>query len=330
MKMNVCLDANVARLVHIDWTEKLELMVKQGLDRTTLDDDSIGISPLLGHEDCDLGKWLYGKALRHYNYSRVVWPLSDVHQKFHRVAQHMLEERKRLLTPGHDQSAAERIDIKEGIEQSLVEIHVLSREIIYLLTSMELDILESDKPSFISNSIRVLKMLVTPEPQTPKHEDIPTFCESSNIEGKKGEHVHKNYIEKINQTRLTHVEWVIDLQNAFRNYGRTVKLQPAEQCNLGLWIHNEGHEFLSQHTEISMLDQLHKDFHHAADETVSSLRSGRFQGSEESYHSALSLSKDIILLLTKVEYLYEGQDNLLKRMGGGVQNGQTSEVCDQS
>jgi hypothetical protein len=316
MKMNVCLDANVARLVHVDWAEKLERMVKQGFDRANQDQIPMDIASLVGHEDCNLGKWLYGKALRYYNDSRVVWPLSDIHQKFHRVVEHMLYDREQLLAMNHGQLGAEGEELKEHVQQLLVEIHVLSREIVYLLTSMELDILESDQPSIFSNPLGALKRLARGgESQLPEHEDRLTFYSSrERAEGE--EQSHKHYIEKINQTRLAHVEWVIDLQDAFRNYGRTVQLQPAEQCDLGLWIHNEGHEFLSKHTEVSMLDSLHKDFHRAADDTVNNLRSGRFQGSEESYHTALNLSKDIILLLTKVEYLYEGPENLLKRMGG--------------
>jgi hypothetical protein len=314
VEMNICLDANVARLVHMDWVLELERIIQENGSKkeSKVERSTVGApGHTIGHEDCELGCWLYGRACQQYSDSHQVWPLSDVHQKFHRVSDELLE----VFWQGNQRE----------VSRLLAEVHQLSREIIYLLTCIELDILERDKHPIYS-AYSTVKGLLNKKILIGNNHSVATF-RSNEVVGPvvgqfKGvgngmvedtpEKVEQ--IKKLNASRLAHIRWVNGLRNTFINF-RDTELLPVEQCDLGMWIHHDDHRFLDGHEHLEDLDIVHKEFHHYASKTVSAMRDDRYQGYEGFYFKSLALSKEIIFLLTRMEYDFEGGDNIAARMG---------------
>jgi hypothetical protein len=314
VEMNICLDANVARLVHMEWVLELERIIKEEKDPvsdSTKELLSGTLGNMVGHEDCELGCWLYGRACQQYADSNMVWPLSDVHQKFHQASDHLLE----MFWQGNQRE----------VKRLMVEVHNLSREIVYLLTCIELDILERDKHPIFS-AFFVVKRLLNKKSLAQESSSVSTFRSREVVKplAERFKGVGAGMIEnspekieqikKLNMSRLAHIRWVNGLRNTFINF-RDSDLLPVEQCDLGMWIHHDEHHFLDEHELLEDLDIVHKEFHYYASKTVSAMRDGRYQGYEGFYFKSLFLSKEIIYLLTKMEYDFEGGRNIIARMG---------------
>ncbi|CAA7622349.1 conserved hypothetical protein [Candidatus Terasakiella magnetica] len=262
------LDVNAARLSHLRWEAALEATVNgEGTDQ-----------PLKGHEDCDLGTWIYGTGLVRYGKLGAVWQLKTAHKRFH----HLAEETLSACAAGKPDRAAEK----------LAAVRKLSGEILFLLTSLELDVIEAaisgPPPKDIPS--RLMRALL-PKPRPLNIISIQTLGEVGS-----GRHTLN-----VTGARLVHLKWIRDLQMAFRGHGKAVRAQPSDECSLGIWIHGTAMKELGATEALKTLDAVHKRFHREVDTVISSLNHGRLRAADEAYEEALALSGEIITLLTRLQ-----------------------------
>lgn len=271
------LDVNTARLAHLRWELALEASV----------DGGGGHAPLQGHEDCELGHWIYGTGLARYGKHNSVWQLKSSHKKFH----HLAEETAVALAAGTQERARE----------TMASVRRLSGEILYLLTSLELDVIESAVSQVKEDNIpsRILRMIF-PKPQ-------PIDMLSVHYHGGQSrEHGALN----VTGVRLAHLKWIRDLQWAFRSHGKTRPVQPSEECSLGIWIHGTALRELGETGTLKALESAHKRFHRDVNLVLSSLAHGLLRKADETYEEALTLSGEIVTLLTRLELDLSGSELL--------------------
>jgi len=262
------LDVNATRLAHLRWEMDLEALVNGDGTHESLQ----------GHEDCVLGTWLYGTGLGRYGKHASVWQLKAAHKTFHQVA----EETLAAVAGGQLDSSLEKMRT----------VRRLSGEILYLLTALELDVIEAAVSSARAKNIpsRLLRMLF------PAPEALPLLSlrDHRNVNG------GRNALD-VTGARLAHLKWIRDLQWAFRGHGKTMRAQPSEECTLGIWIHGVAMKELGATGELKALDAAHKRFHREVDSVLSSLRHGKLRRADESYEVALAQSGDIVTLLTRLQ-----------------------------
>ncbi len=262
------LDVNAARLAHLRWETALEALVNGSRTDT----------PLQGHEDCDLGTWIYGTGLSRYGKLGAVWQLKTAHKRFHHVAEEILA----ALAAGEQKRAVDLLDA----------VRRLSGEILFLLTSLELDVIEAAINATRAKDIpsRLLRALF------PRPTPIDIISIQSLGEAGSGRH-------SLNVTgaRLAHLKWIRDLQWAFRGHGKTMCAQPSDECSLGIWIHGTAMKELGATEILRALDVSHKKFHREVDIVLSSLKHGKYKSADESYEEALVLSGEIITILTRLQ-----------------------------
>ncbi|MEO5344122.1 MAG: CZB domain-containing protein [Gammaproteobacteria bacterium SHHR-1] len=115
------LDINHARIVHLEWELKLEETLQRG--RRPL--------KIVSHHNCMLGVWLYTEGLVKYRQAPEILRLEELHHNFHDLAQQVAD------------AHAER---QPALAQELFEeLQLESREIVYLLTLIELRILRQKR-----------------------------------------------------------------------------------------------------------------------------------------------------------------------------------------
>ena len=269
---SVTLDFNAARLAHVRWEMALEILV-QGQGTT----DS-----LHGHEDCDLGTWIYGTGLKRYGKLDSIWHLKTAHKQFHAAADNTLS-----ALAANDQAA---------VEHSIFLVRKLSGEILFQLTSLELDIIQNaiGKIQEDNTKSRIWRLLA--QKISPSSFTVASLDNSSHT--------------KLNVTgvRLAHLQWIRDLQTAFRGHSKKIKAQPSEECSLGVWIHNKAMKELGSTETLKTLDTIHKRFHHEIDRVLASLAQRKDDRADESYESALDLSREIITELTKLQIQHSDAD----------------------
>jgi len=112
----------------------------------------------------------------------------------------------------------------------------------------------------------------------------------------------------ITHARLIHMKWASQLSRLFRNFGKGVALQSHEECDVGAWIRAAGLRRYAHVEEIRQLDEAHIKFHDAANRTISCLQQKRFREAQEAYELVNTLSREIIYLLTVIEYRLEKAD----------------------
>jgi len=111
----------------------------------------------------------------------------------------------------------------------------------------------------------------------------------------------------ITVARITHVEWVHELEMILRENSTTVTLPSYHDCELGIWLYNEGLRTYKGIPEIELLEKHHKVFHIAAENVVEWHNKSKFDSqkaakAKEDYHSALNMSKEIVYYLTMLEF----------------------------
>ena len=259
------LDVNAARLAHLRWELDLEALVEGNGTQ----------EPLRGHEDCVLGTWLYGTGLHRYGKHASVWQLKGAHKKFHLAA----EETLAAMTTGQAARAVATMD----------SVRRISGEILYLLTALELDVIEEAVESVRANNIpsRLLRMFF------PANKALDVVA----IHAGGGDRLALD----VTRTRLAHLKWIRDLQRAFRGHGRSIRAQPSEECTLGIWIHGAAMKEMGATKELKALDAAHKRFHYEVDIVLSSLANRKFRRADEAYEVALAQSGDIVTLLTRLQ-----------------------------
>ena len=269
------LDVNTARLAHLRWELALEASVEGSGEH----------APLQGHEDCELGHWIYGTGLARYGKHNSVWQLKSTHKRFH----HLAAETAVAVAAGAQDQARE----------AMASVRRLSGEILYLLTSLELDVIETAMAQPTENNIpsRVLQMIF-PRPQ-------PIDMLSVHYHGGQ-DHSALN----VTGVRLAHLKWIRDLQWAFRGHGKARSVQPSEECSLGIWIHGTALRELGETATLKALDAAHKRFHREVNLVLSSLAHGLLRNADETYEEALTLSGEIVTQLTRLQLELSGSDLL--------------------
>ncbi len=293
MNLDMSLDVNVARLAHIRWEEDLEQLLAGTHDAVSLQ----------SHEDCDVGLWIYGAGLAKYGHERDIWTLKETHRKFHAAADAVVDAKGK-----GDLAAAER---------AMEIVRRLSGEIVVLLTSLELNsLLRRHKRDIMRLPGSFLGALLSGT------EPAPPFRMLHLAESVRGPSFFRRrrrnlaLIFDINTARLAHLHWTRDLQRFFRKRrGRRQDLiQSAAECELGVWIHGYALREHKDITEFASLDAAHKRFHEAATRTVSALRHPNVRDADKAYQTVLELSREIVILLTRIELRLENSRSLTRRM----------------
>jgi len=113
----------------------------------------------------------------------------------------------------------------------------------------------------------------------------------------------------ITVARITHVEWVHQLEMILRESSTTVTLPSYRDCELGAWLYSEGLRTYKEIPEITQLEKSHKKFHIAADNVVAWHNGSKFSSqktaqAENDYRDALHTSKEIIYILSMLEFKF--------------------------
>ncbi|CAK0782379.1 CZB domain-containing protein [Gammaproteobacteria bacterium] len=259
METKTRLDIGTARIVHLNWTLALESMVSNPQNLTEIQ----------SHMDCELGQWIYTKGLRDYGDFDATRLLMRTHQHFHEVAHEMMEA---------------RLNDKESLSQKLGDIRTLSRDIVYFLTELELDILErKHQQKILAHPFQSLINRLFGGPYHALPDDRGPL--------------------NVSYARLVHLNWTRSLTKAFRGWGQDAHLESAEDCALGDWLHTTAESLSNKHVEIAQLKAVHKKFHIQAEETILFLQRRRENLSQASYTKTLELSRVIIYLLSMIELI---------------------------
>ncbi|CAK0757129.1 putative CZB domain-containing protein [Azospirillaceae bacterium] len=271
MKVKVTFDINKARLVHLDWVIRVEKILDQNTESAPI--------ALQHYQDCELGVWLHGAGRSKYRQYEDILRLAVEHRRFHHAVDHML------------------LALHEGnlikTRELLIGVRHMSKDIIYLLTLLELKTVEDMRlnqfgggflatiESWFSSNVNWL------EPPNTK-EASPSV--------------------DITYARLAHLSWASRLDHRFRNYGKGVALQAHDSCDFGAWIQSVGLKKYADLDEIPLLETVHKGFHEAAARIIKHLQNRHLQRAEEAYIDVQNLSREIAWLLTLVEYRLKPQD----------------------
>ncbi|GAB6054489.1 hypothetical protein JCM17960_33090 [Magnetospira thiophila] len=291
MALDINLDVNIARLIHLKWEDQLEdLVAGKG-----------GPVQLQSHEDCDVGVWIYGSGLQKYAHTRDVWILKDVHKSFHKAADAVA---RAVADEDH-----------ELAELHLAQVRNLSKEIIFHLTSMELSVIESQWTRDLARSpTRLLQRLLGGGEKPPALHMMHTETESGIGPIKRRKNNLGAMLLNVNVARLAHMRWTIDLEKAFRRHGKAVSLQPSEQCELGVWLHSVALKRFEDSPTFLELDRNHKRFHELSERTVSALHHRRYRQADDFYEELKRLSREVIFLLTRIEMDLENSPTLFQRL----------------
>lgn len=224
---------------------------------------------LQSHEDCELGLWLHATGIRKYGHYDATRQLVNVHRRFHKAADQILSSLKQSNW--------------DGAETNLQEVRDMSQEIVFLLTEIELSSLERQhRHQLASHPIQSLFLRLFGGPFNA----IPADSK----------------VLEVSHARLVHLLWTRGLSSAFGTRGRNSRLEPAETCALGVWIHSVG---LLRHPEIVemvVLDNVHKFFHAKAEATVLALSKKNDARADKSYAEMLKFSREAIYLLSMIEF----------------------------
>ncbi|MBF0400961.1 MAG: CZB domain-containing protein [Magnetococcales bacterium] len=266
--MTFHLDIAVARLAHLDLEMRLESMIKA---RDAIDPISLSLPAA---ELCELGVWLTQNLEQGVGQHDSRYQLVAVHERFHRKAERLMAS----LADSHTAFSSQRWD------NDLEEIRRLSREIIFLLTSIELEYLnEQHRSDWLAHPLQGLLSRLF-------NDHRPHIVLSGEED-----------ILDVSHARLVHLRWLESMFKAFRNRGRHLLLDSGESCALGLWIQQVG---LPRHGDLeamTALDLAHQRFHTQADATIRHLQKRRDLQAEESYGEVQVVSREILYLLSFIE-----------------------------
>ncbi|MBF0255060.1 MAG: CZB domain-containing protein [Gammaproteobacteria bacterium] len=115
------LDINHARIVHLEWELKLEETLRRNRRHIKI----------VSHHNCMLGVWLYTEGMVKYKQTPEILRLEELHRNFHDLAQQVAD----AISQKQDRLAGELFD----------ELQLESREIVYLLTLIELKVVRQKR-----------------------------------------------------------------------------------------------------------------------------------------------------------------------------------------
>ena len=143
MPIDINLDVNVARLVHLEWANQVETYLAAG-------GDGRAENTCQSHEDCDLGIWIHAIGLKKYRHIGDIKTLNRVHVRFHDAV-----ERAFSCMDG---------GAKEEAGRALAEVQQLSKDVVFLLTSIELHVIERQrKKDMVLHPVRALRSALSRE-----------------------------------------------------------------------------------------------------------------------------------------------------------------------
>ncbi|MBT3196642.1 MAG: CZB domain-containing protein [Gammaproteobacteria bacterium] len=103
--------------------------------------------------------------------------------------------------------------------------------------------------------------------------------------------------------RLAHLSWERQLEKLLdTRHVPNFEVASHEECPLGVWLYGEGLEEFGRIPEIHQLEQDHKLFHQAVRRVMRSYKHNRNDEAEEAFEDVKRLSREIIYLLTVVEF----------------------------
>jgi hypothetical protein len=260
------LDLRHARLSHLHW--------EMDLDRPF--DSMVGVlSGLPTIEECELGLWLQDRGLVEFHDFFSIKQVEEQHALFHAIADSC--------------HLAIQSNIPDEFERLRKQLSQVSREILYLLTLLELEYRQNYRTQN--------------QHLSPIQELIQIFS-SFDHNG-----LEQDLRLNVSDARLFHMLWIQEEMTAsFKNYGHQVDLSHLEQCDLGVWIHDVGLTEYAQLEEVHQLNDTHQSFHEHARVVLGALRHRRFQSADNAYGKLQSLSRDIIYWLTRVEMRLDDKD----------------------
>ncbi|MFZ4859094.1 MAG: CZB domain-containing protein [Desulfuromonadaceae bacterium] len=129
--------------------------------------------------------------------------------------------------------------------------------------------------------------------------------------------------------RITHVEWVYQLERLLHKETTSASLPSYYDCELGVWLYGEGLRNYKEIPEIGYLVESHKRFHDAADNVIewhngSKFNSQKTAQAEFDFRDALAMSKEIVHHLTMLEFKilqkYQEAQEAQEAVSGSLEN----------
>ncbi|MEO5362214.1 MAG: CZB domain-containing protein [Magnetococcus sp. DMHC-8] len=261
------LDITFARLAHVMLEAQLETAL-QGKGPT-----GPGAFALPARHRCELGLWLGQHEPPHALVERDAYlQLVMAHDQFHDKAErviHHLTVTPPTLPPSR-------------LAEEMAQFRLLSRDMVFLLTSLELAYLnEQHRSAWLAHPLKNLLHRL--------FDDHPAMSSG------------ETEILDISHARLAHVRWQENLCKSFRHRGRHFPMDAEENCVLGNWVRNVGLPGHADLAEMTMLDQAHQQFHAQADKTVQCLQRRQDRRAEQAYAEMLTASREIVYLLSIIE-----------------------------
>lgn len=253
------LDIHIARIAHVTLVMHLEAVLRGEIPPG---------QELPSPTRCELGLWLAQREEEVVQRDLHHHALVRHHDAFHRTADRVVARLQ--ATP------------LSGMAEEVAQLQFLSREIVFLLTAIELEYLnEQHRSEWLAHPLKSL---------------IRRLFE--------GEHLvlsGEEDILDISHARLLHLRWLNDLFMAFRHHGHHTPPDTEESCSLGVWIQNVGLTKLKHVREMAILDAVHQQFHALAIQTVKRLHRRQDALADQSYADMQTTSREILYLLSVIE-----------------------------
>lgn len=129
MDPTLTLDVNAARLLHIDWLMQLEKALAPGSGASS-------IKKPQSDSECTLGHWLHNVGRIRYSQFEEIKHLTTKHKTFH----HLIDRAISQMIQGQ----------REKSQSILQDARQVSKDIIYLLTFIELEIVERERKKYLT------------------------------------------------------------------------------------------------------------------------------------------------------------------------------------
>jgi len=108
------LDFVLAKSKHLAWRIRLQSFLR-GEETLTLDQ-------VVSHEHCDLGKWIYGTALKKYEDNPKIFELEQVHKTLHQHIRQTVELKNAKKNSEADAEYLKMVEVSKQIMQLLDEL----------------------------------------------------------------------------------------------------------------------------------------------------------------------------------------------------------------
>ncbi|MBF0218692.1 MAG: CZB domain-containing protein [Gammaproteobacteria bacterium] len=107
----------------------------------------------------------------------------------------------------------------------------------------------------------------------------------------------------INHARITHLEWEFELEDILSGRKRNHNdVTSHDECMLGTWLYREGLKRYGHIAELVLLEKHHTTFHREAKKVLREHQLNNSEAANVAFAEVQSLSREIIFLLTVVEY----------------------------